>query len=138
MPGCCNAVPSKVCGVSFAVKVGRVLHSVFVGLVTQLCSPSNVCVCGVWTHVCIHKANFLSSPRSAQLFCLHCTLVWLFIHKTHLSSRMCSWGKYMVHLSQLVDAIHMHYSYSCSLTNIMYCIPVVNIKTHNCCCLLQL
>ena len=23
------------------------------------------CVCGAWTYVCIHKAHFLSSPRSA-------------------------------------------------------------------------
>ena len=28
------------------------VYSVFVGFVTQLCSPSNVC--GAWTHVCIH------------------------------------------------------------------------------------
>ena len=38
----------------------RVLHSVFVGLVTQLCNPSNVfvCVCGVWTRV--HTQSSLS------------------------------------------------------------------------------
>ena len=44
-----------------------------------------VCVCGVWTHVCIHRAHFPSS-RLAQLFCIHCTPVWLFCHETHLSS----------------------------------------------------
>ena len=43
------------------------------------------CVCGVWRHVvCIHDAHFPSSPDSAQLFCLHCTLVWLFCCKTYL------------------------------------------------------
>ena len=57
-------------------------------MVTQICSPSNACVCvecGVWTHVCIHKARFPSS-HLAQLFCIHCTLVWLFCHETYLSS----------------------------------------------------
>ena len=49
------------------------VYSVLVAFVTQLCSPSNVCVCGVWTHVCIHKAHFPSSPRLAQLFYLHHT-----------------------------------------------------------------
>ena len=53
--------------------------AVFVGcMVTQLCSPSNVCVWGgVWIDVvCIHEAHFPSSPRLGQLFCLHCTLVY--------------------------------------------------------------
>ena len=77
---CCNAVLSKVGGVGFVCETqtyDRVLHktkktsgfsqvmgvySMFVGFVTQLCSPSNVCVRG---HVCIHKAHFPSSPRSA-------------------------------------------------------------------------
>ena len=31
-----------------------------------------------------HKAHFSSSPHLAQLFCLHCTLVWLFCRKTYL------------------------------------------------------
>jgi len=45
------------------------------------------CLCGTWTHVqCIHKAHFPSSPRLAQLFCLHCPLLWLFFRKTHLLS----------------------------------------------------
>ena len=66
-------------------------------------SLSDVCVCGTWTHVvCILKAHFPSSPcsivsrarlshgvwcetaRSAQLFCLHCTLAWSFCRKTYL------------------------------------------------------
>ena len=38
------------------------VYSMFVGFVTQLYSPSNVCVRG---HVCMHKAHFPSSPRSA-------------------------------------------------------------------------
>ena len=33
------------------------VDSVFVGFVTQLCQMC-VCVCGAWTHVCIHKADF--------------------------------------------------------------------------------
>ena len=56
----------------------------FVGFVSQLCSPSNVCA--AWTHMCIHKAYFPSPPCLAQLFYLHWTLVWLFIHKTRLLS----------------------------------------------------
>ena len=39
----CNAVPSKVCGVGFAVKVAQVM-GVF-GLVTQLCSLGQS---GIW------------------------------------------------------------------------------------------
>ena len=35
----------------------------------------NVCVCGAWTYVCIHKALFPSSPCSTQLFYLQCTLM---------------------------------------------------------------
>ena len=37
--------------------------------------------------LCTHiKAHFPSSPCSAQLFCLHCTRVWLFCCKTYLLS----------------------------------------------------
>ena len=55
-------------------------------VVTQLCSPSNVCG-WVWMHiVCIHKAHFPSSSRLAQLFCLHCTLAWLYSCGTYISS----------------------------------------------------
>ena len=55
---------------------------------TRVC-PSNMCP--VWQcvergHVCMHKAHFPSSPRSVQLLYFHCTLVWLFICKTHLLS----------------------------------------------------
>ena len=36
-----------------------------------------MCVRGAWTNVvCIHKAHFPSSPRSALLFCLYRTLVY--------------------------------------------------------------
>ena len=45
-----------------------------------------MCVCVERGHVCIHKARFPSSLRSTQLFCLHCTLVWLFICKSQLLS----------------------------------------------------
>ena len=49
--------------------------------VLQMC----VCVCGVWTDiVCKHKAHFLSSVHSAQLFCLHCTLACSVIKLTYL------------------------------------------------------
>ena len=60
----------------------------FVGLITQLCSPI-MCVCGVWTHViCVHTQTSVSifHHATAQLFCLHCTLVWSFCHETHLLS----------------------------------------------------
>ena len=41
------------------------VYSVFMGLLTQLCS-SSLNVCGMWTHVCIHKAHFLSLPSLAH------------------------------------------------------------------------
>ena len=51
------------------------VDSVFVGFVTQLCNPSNVCVCGAWTHVCIHKAEFSTTvqimPRHALSLRIH-------------------------------------------------------------------
>ena len=52
-----------------------------------------MCVCGTWTHlVCIHDlTHFPSLLCSAQVFCLYCTLVWLFCCKTHLSSQTPSW-----------------------------------------------
>ena len=96
---CCNAVPSKVCGVSFAVKVvvlyqgfaqkkklqGFCVYSVFVSFITQLCSPSNVCVeHGHMLCAQLHKFSFRPSPCSAQLFCLHGTLVWLLSRKAYL------------------------------------------------------
>ena len=54
-------------------KLPGFLNSVFGVFVTQLCTPS--CVCVVREHVCMYKAHFPSSPR---LFCLHCTLMWWF------------------------------------------------------------
>ena len=44
----------------------RILYSVFLGLLTQLCNPSNVfvCVCVECGHVCIHKAHFPSPSLS--------------------------------------------------------------------------
>ena len=50
--------------------------------VLQMC----VCVWSVDTHCGIHKAHFSSSPCLAQLFCFHCTLVWLFCCEIHLLS----------------------------------------------------
>ena len=44
-------------------------------VVTQLCSPSNVCVGGVDT-CCVHT-QCSSSPQLAQLFCLHSGMVVL-------------------------------------------------------------
>ena len=49
------------------------VYSVFVGFIIRLCSPSNVCAWSVDTRV--YTKFTLSSPRSAQLFYLHCTLV---------------------------------------------------------------
>ena len=64
----------------------RCIQCLWVCMVTQLWSPSNVCVWGVDTR-CVHTQSSLSVlPCFAQLFCLHCTLVWLFCHETHLSS----------------------------------------------------
>ena len=56
------------------------VYSAFMGLVTQLCKSFKC----MWEpgHVCIHKAHFPSSQCSAQLFCLHCTLVCLFCRRT--------------------------------------------------------
>ena len=62
------------------------VYSVFWGFVTQLWSPSNVCV-RVWNMdtCCVHTQNSLSVFHTwHRVFCLHCTLVWLFIRKTHL------------------------------------------------------
>ena len=61
------------------------VYSVFVGF-CHSALQSFECVCVERGHVCIHKARFPSSPRSTQLFCLHCTLVWLFICKSQLLS----------------------------------------------------
>ena len=66
----------------------------FLGYIQCLCVCSlgfavlQMCMCerGHTHTVCIHKAHFPSSPHSAQLFCFHCTLVWLFCHKTFLLS----------------------------------------------------
>ena len=33
--------------------------------------------------LCAYIRHFLSSPHSAQLFCLHCTLVWLWCHEMY-------------------------------------------------------
>ena len=82
----------------------------FVGLsfsfaVLQMC----VCVCGAWTHVvCIHEAHFLSSPRSEQLFYLHCTLVWLFIRKTCFPSspHPPSWLWLVSTMVQIMPGLH--------------------------------
>ena len=55
----------------------------------HLALQSFKCVCAECGHIlcaCIHKAHFPSSLHSAQLFCLHCTLVRLFCCETHLSS----------------------------------------------------
>ena len=90
---CCNAVLSKIGGVGFACESCPMLgfctrkktnfwvfsSSWGVFSVCGFCDSafqSFKCVCGALTHVCIHKAHFLSSPRLAQLFCLYCTLVW--------------------------------------------------------------
>ena len=63
------------------------MYSMFVGLHGYSGLQSFKCVCEVWIHVvCIHKTHFPSSPRLAQLFCLYCTLAWLYSHETHLSS----------------------------------------------------
>ena len=75
-----DAVPLKVCGVRFAVKVALFLHSVFVGLVTQLCSPSNMCVWSVDTRVHTRYINSLSvftTLGTAVLFSLHSGVVVL-------------------------------------------------------------
>ena len=85
-PGyCCNAVPSKECGVccegcpmlGFCTEIKTIFWvfssngSVFsVCVFGQLCSSSNVC--GAWTHVCIHKAHFPSSTTRHILSSLHC------------------------------------------------------------------
>ena len=53
---------------------------------TALQSFKCVCVCVERWHVCIHKAQFPSSPHSAQQFCFQWTLVWLFCHETYLLS----------------------------------------------------
>ena len=91
---CCNAVLSKIGGVGFVcescpmlgfcTKIKQtsgfsqivVVYSVFVGFVTQLSSPSNVCV--ERGHTCVYtKLTFcLHHARLAHLYCLHCTLVW--------------------------------------------------------------
>ena len=93
---CYNAVPSKVCGVGFAVKVvlcycfaqklklvSQVMgvYSVFVGLVTRL-AVLQMCVCGAWTHVCIKKAH---SSVFTALWC-GCSVVKLtfYLHQTPL------------------------------------------------------
>ena len=62
------------------------IFSVCVFVHSALQSFKCVCVERGHTHtVCIHKAHFPSSPHSAQLFCLHCTLV-LFCRKSYLPS----------------------------------------------------
>ena len=74
--------PLKACGVGFAVKVvvpcwDYVFWGVFsVCVFGHSALQPFKCVC-VWSAdtVCIHKADFPSSPHLAQLFCLHCTLV---------------------------------------------------------------
>ena len=59
--------------------------SMFVGFVTELCSPSDVCVWSVDTRV--HTQSSLSVFTTlGTAVCLHCTLVWLFIRETRLSS----------------------------------------------------
>ena len=66
------------------------------------------CVCGAWTHVCIHKGHFPSSPPSVQLFYLHCTLVWLFIRKTCLlsSPHPPSWLWLVATMVQIMPGLH--------------------------------
>ena len=56
----------------------NVVHHAVPGIGCVLTTPL-VCVSSM--HVCIHKACFPSSPHLAQLYCLHCTLVWLLICK---------------------------------------------------------
>ena len=74
---------NKTTGFSQSQVMG--VYSVFVGFVTQLCSPTNVCVWSV-DMLCAYIKNFPSSPRSAQVFCLYCTLIWLFHRETYLLS----------------------------------------------------
>ena len=104
---CYNAVPSKVCGVGFAVKVvlcycfAQKLKLVFSsngGVFSvrrfghSACSPSNVCVCGAWTHVCIQKAHcsvftalWCGCSVVKLTFYLHQTPLWLWLVWTNPS-----------------------------------------------------
>jgi len=75
------------------------VYSVFVGFVTQLCSPSNGCVavCGAWTHVCIHKAQFPlhHAWHSCSIFIVlwyGCSIVKLafYLHHTPIMA-LASW-----------------------------------------------
>ena len=93
--GACNAVTSKVCCVGFKFAACEScpmlgssdfsqvmgLYSVFVGLVTHLCSPSNVCVeCG---HVSQSSCTFHlhhawhSCPVFTALWCGFCRKTYL-------------------------------------------------------------
>ena len=43
-------------GNHLTLSIFKFFTGLFVGFVTQLCTPSNVCA--AWTHMCIHKAYF--------------------------------------------------------------------------------
>ena len=89
---CCNAVPSNECGVccescpmlgictktktNFWVSQVRGVYSVFVGLVTRLCSLSNACVESghtLWAYIklafCLHQARHILSSLILVWFC---------------------------------------------------------------------
>ena len=66
---------------------------VYSGFITHQ-SFKCVCVWSVDTHCACTQSSLSIFTMLAQLFFLHCTLVWLFCHKTHLLSSpdpTCLW-----------------------------------------------
>ena len=120
---CCNAVTSKVCDVDFAVKVvvlcyralknfwvfsSKGVYSVFVGLVTQLCSPSSVCV------------------ERGHMLCAHTKLTFRLHHARHSCSVFtalwsgCSVIKITFYLHQMPSWLWLVWTTSPVFTPIRY------------------